>query len=297
VEGRAELVLEELKRTGAFDRKAIIIGSTTGTGWLDPNAVDHVDFMYNGDNAIAGVQYSYLPSWISLFADQEIVQETSQEVFSTIHDYWVTLPEDSRPELYLFGLSLGSFGAESVLTDVNILNAPVDGGLLTGPPFFNTLHTTLTDNRDAGTPEWNPWYGDGRTVRFTAQEDLLDSDTGLWGPDTRLAYLQHGSDGVVWFEFDLLYRSPEWLKEGERAPDVSDEMTWYPVVTMWQVALDLAGAGGAPSGFGHEYSVHDYSQAWAGVLNIEGWTDAQTEAVAAKVQADHDAFDASIADE
>ena len=72
-------------------------------------------------------------------------------------------------------------------------------------------------------------------------------------------------------------------------------MKWYPIITMWQVAMDLAGAGGAPSGFGHEYAVRDYTQAWAGVFDIEGWTDAQTDAVATAVQKEHDTFDAAIA--
>ncbi|MGC4174670.1 alpha/beta hydrolase [Demequina sp.] len=295
VQERADLLLEELKRTGAFDRKAIIIGSTTGTGWLDPNAVDPIDYMFNGDNAIAGMQYSYLPSWISLFADSAITKETAVTMFTTIHDYWVTLPEDSRPKLYLFGLSLGSFGVEGVLTDVDIVNAPFDGALMAGPPFLNPLHTQITDDRDEGTPAWNPWYNEGRTVRFTAQDDLLKRDEGVWGPNTRLVYLQHGTDGVVWFSPTLLYREPDWLKEGERAPDVSDEMTWVPIVSFWQGAMDLAGAGGAPQGFGHEYAVHDYTDAWAGVFNIEGWTDADSEAVAAAVQAEHDEFDARIA--
>jgi len=297
VQERAALLLEELKRTGAFERKAIIIGSTTGTGWLDPNAMDPIDYMFNGDDAIAGMQYSYLPSWISLFADSAITKQTAQTMFTTIHDYWVTLPEDSRPQLYLFGLSLGSYGVESILTDVNAFNAPFDGALMAGPPFLNPLHTQLTDNRAAGSPAWNPTYGDGRTVRFTAQEDLLHRNEGLWGPNTRIVYLQHGSDGVVWFSPSLLYRSPDWLKEGERAPDVSDTMTWRPVVTFWQAAVDLAAAGSVPQGYGHEYAVHDYTAAWAGVFNIPGWTDAQTEAVAAAVQAEHDTFDARIADE
>jgi len=294
VQERADIMLEELKRTGAFDRRAIVIGSTTGTGWLDPNAMDPIDYMFNGDDAIAGMQYSYLPSWISLFADSAITKETAQTMFATIHDYWVTLPEDSRPQLYLFGLSLGSFGVESVLTDVDVINSPFSGALMAGPPFLNPLHTDITDNREPGTPAWNPTYGDGRTVRFTAQEDLLHRDEGVWGPSTRLVYLQHGTDGVVWFSPSLLYRSPDWLKEGERAPDVSDEMTWYPIVSFWQGAVDLAAAGAVPAGYGHQYAVSDYTDAWAGVFNIEGWTDAQSEAVATAVQAEHDEFDAAI---
>ena len=78
LQGRADLLLEELKRTGAFDREALVITTTTGTGFLDPNGVDPLEYMFNGDTAIAGVQYSYLPSWISLLADQQAVKDTSR---------------------------------------------------------------------------------------------------------------------------------------------------------------------------------------------------------------------------
>ena len=113
LEARAQLVLDELVRTDAFDRQVLVVATTTGTGFLEPNAINSVEYLHNGDTAIVGVQYSYLPSWISLLADQEVTRETSRVVFDTIHTYWSTLPEDSRPDLYLFGLSLGSFGVES----------------------------------------------------------------------------------------------------------------------------------------------------------------------------------------
>ena len=70
----ANLVLAELKRTGAFDRKVLVVATTTGTGFLDQNGTDPLEFLWNGDTAIAGVQYSYLPSWISLLADQDAVR-------------------------------------------------------------------------------------------------------------------------------------------------------------------------------------------------------------------------------
>lgn len=112
--GRADLLLQELQRTGAFDREVLVVATTTGTGFLDPAAVDALEYMYNGDTAISGVQYSFLPSWISLLADQDAVKLTSRTVFDTVHDYWSTLPADDRPALYLYGLSLGSFGVECV---------------------------------------------------------------------------------------------------------------------------------------------------------------------------------------
>ncbi len=49
-------------------------------------------------------------------------------------------------------------------------------------------------------------------------------------------YLQHNSDPVVFFSPDLALREPDWLKPGQRGPDISREMGWFPLVTMWQVA-------------------------------------------------------------
>ena len=152
VQGRADLVLAELKRTGAFDRKVLVVATTTGMGFLDSRGTDPLEYLWNGDTAIAGVQYSYLPSWISLLADQEAVVATSRTVFETVRQHWATLPDGERPALYLYGLSLGSMGVESVLTSVNIVNEPVDGALMVGPPFVNDMHARLEVGRDRRLP-------------------------------------------------------------------------------------------------------------------------------------------------
>lgn len=273
---RADLLLAELKRSGAFDREVLVVATTTGTGFLDPRGVDPVEYAFNGDTAIAGVQYSYLPSWLSLLADKEAVRETSRAVFDTVHGYWATLPEQSRPKLYLYGLSLGSYGVGSVLNSVSIVNEPVDGALMSGPPFVNELHKTIVEHRDPGTAPWLPTYREGRTVRFTAEQSGFDRTPGPWGP-TRLVYLQHNSDPVVFFSPDLAFREPDWLKPGQRGPDISRQMGWFPLVTMWQVALDLPGAGNVPWGFGHMYSYRSNLESWVQVAQPEGWTDARTD--------------------
>lgn len=264
LEERANLVLDELIRTGAFERSTLIVATTTGTGFLEPNAMTALDFVHNGDVAVAGVQYSYLPSWISLLADQEKVKETSQLVFNTIHAHWSDMPEDSRPDIYLYGLSLGSFGVESVLTSVEIINEPINGAVMVGPPFVNPFHERIVSGRDAGSNPATAIYEDGKTVRFTNAENQLSLPTGDW-ENTRLAYLQHGSDPVVWFNPDLAFSQPDWLIEEQKAVDITDDFVWFPLVTMFQVLIDMANAGSVPEGFGHLYTKQANSDVWIAV--------------------------------
>lgn len=292
LQDRADLLLDELLRTDAFDREVLVVATTTGTGYLDPHGVDALEYLFNGDTAIAGAQYSYLPSWISLLADQAEVEETSRVVFRTIHDYWATLPDAARPQLYLYGLSLGTTGVEAILSSVDILNEPIDGALMTGAPFLNEMHYEITRGRDADSTAALPVFNNGRTVRFADEHGLAPGNVADWG-STRLLYLQHGSDPVVWFNQHLAFESPAWLRDGERAPDVSEEMTWYPLVTMWQVLLDMPAAGSVPEGFGHLYTVTANLWAWEAVTDADV-PEADLTALAVHLEDRADAMEAAL---
>lgn len=278
VEARAQLVLDELIRTGAFDREVLVVASTTGTGFLEPNAMTALEYVHNGDVAVAGAQYSYLPSWISLLADQDEVKETSQAVFGTIHAYVSKLPEDERPEIYLYGLSLGAYGVEAILTSINIVNEPIDGALMVGPPFVNELWNELVANRDPGSSPSTPVYQGGRTVRFTNGENALDlpGDEDDWG-ETRVVYLQHASDPVVFFSPSLFFSQPDWLLDGQRGAEISEDFHYARLITGWQVMMDLPAAGSIPEGFGHLYTTEANAEAWIAVTRPDGWPAAETE--------------------
>jgi uncharacterized membrane protein len=274
VQGRADLVLEELIRTGAFEREVLVVATTTGTGFLDAHAMDALEFVTNGDVAIVGVQYSYLPSAVSLLADVDEVRETAQAVFEHIHEYWSQLPEATRPDVHLYGLSLGSLGVESILTSIDIINEPIGGALLVGPPFVNDLRNRVVSDRDPESTPARPVYEGGRTVRFMDESGLV-GPTGEWG-DTRVLYLQHSSDPVVFFSPDLALDPPEWLTGENRGPEIYDGFRWIPFVTVWQVLTDMAVANSVPEGFGHVYTRQAHVEAWAAILRPEGWTDADT---------------------
>ena len=66
LEARAKLALEELKRVGGFERSVLIVVTPTGTGWVDPAAMDSVEYLHDGAVASVALQYSYLGSWLYL---------------------------------------------------------------------------------------------------------------------------------------------------------------------------------------------------------------------------------------
>lgn len=141
--------------------------TTTGTGWVEPSASDSFEYLTGGDSAIASMQYSYKPSWLSYLVDPDIAGAASRALFDAVYARWAQLPVDARPRLYVFGESLGSFGTETAFSGVGDLANRVDGALFVGPPSFNTLYPELTDRRDAGSPQVEPVYQDGEVVRFS----------------------------------------------------------------------------------------------------------------------------------
>jgi len=268
---RAKLALEELKRVGAFERSLLVVATPTGTGWLDPGAVDTLEYLHAGDTAIVSMQYSYLPSWITILIDPNRSRVAARHLFNEVYAYWTALPKAERPQLYLHGLSLGSLGSESSAELITIYEDPIQGALWSGPPFPSTAWAAITRGRNPDSPAWLPKIRDGRMIRFTGQENSLDLDGAEWGP-IRTVYLQHASDPMIFFSPSLLYRRPDWLI-GERGPDVSPYLDWYPVVTFLQVAFDLPMATSIPIGYGHNYSPAGYINAWLEVTDVKNWSE------------------------
>jgi uncharacterized membrane protein len=285
-QGRLATIIGELERTGAFTRKLLVMTPTTGTGWIDPVAASSLEMMYNGDTAIVGLQYSYLPSWISFLADRQKSMDSGRMLIDTVHQRWQQLPPDHRPKLVLYGESLGSMAGQAAfgwLPDIRQMG--FDAVLWVGPPQASLLWHALIVRRDPHTTEVAPRYDNGRTVRFTEAIDPADVHH-VSGPPwlgTRVLFLQHPSDPVVWWSPDLLFGQPDWLVE-PRGRDRSAAMRWYPVVTFWQVSADLTNAEGVPGGHGHNYS-NDILDGWAAVAPPDGWTAADTERIRAALKA------------
>ncbi|WJR82017.1 alpha/beta-hydrolase family protein [Bradyrhizobium sp. NP1] len=267
---RAKLALEELKRQGGFDRSTLIVITPTGTGWIDPAAMGTVEYLLDGDVASVAVQYSYLNSPLSLLFQPEYGAAASRALFAEIYGYWTSLPRDSRPRLYLHGLSLGAMNSEKSAELFETIGDPIAGALWSGPPFESRIWRSITENRNEGSPAWLPEFRDGRFVRFMNQSGPSVPADAPWGP-MRVVYLQYASDPIVLFDYRDAYRRPPWMS-APRGPDVSPDLRWYPVVTMLQLALDMAVATGTPMGYGHVYAPEHYVDAWVAVTDVHHWS-------------------------
>lgn len=271
VEERAELAVRDLERSGGFERANLLVVTTTGSGWVEPSSVNSFEYLTGGDSATVAMQYSHFPSWISYLVDQEHARLAGRELFDAVYNRWSRLPADDRPKLYVFGESLGSFGGETAFSGEADIANRTDGALFVGPPNFNPLYRDFVDHRDPSTPEIEPTYNGGRTVRFTTDPHAgVGHDPQSW-EGSRVLYVQQPSDPIVWWNADLLLQRPDWLEEG-RGSDVLDEMQWIPFVTFWQVTADLPLGTEVPTGHGHVYS-GEHVDAWAAILRPEGWDD------------------------
>ena len=281
---RAQLALAELVRIGAFERSVLVLVMPVGTGWVDPAAIDTLEYLHGGDVASVAVQYSYLTSVLSLFIEPELGTETAQALFNTVYDYWTQLPRDDRPRLYLHGLSLGALASQNSTTVYDVLADPFDGALWAGPPFSSPIWSRMTESRVPGSPAWLPRFGNSSAVRFMNQTGAKDWEGLSWGP-MRIVFLQYASDPIVFFSFDADWQRPDWLN-APRGPDVSPALNWYPVITFLQLALDAALAQTPPVGHGHVYAPADYIDAWVEVTQPEGWTEGELEALKAAIDPD-----------
>lgn len=210
-----------------------------------------------------------------MMGNQDLAMEAASSLLTAVTERINREPED-RPRILLYGESLGAFGWERLFADLDDVTSAVDGVLWVGPPRSGPLWQQLVTDRDPGSPLWRPIYRDGETVRFDASGNDLSAPAGNWEPP-RVVYLQHASDPITWWTPEIMFNRPEWLDD--RGPDISRHMPYLPVVTHWQMAVDLAVGTNAPIGHGHKFGSAQ-TEAWALISPPAGWTNSETRRLA-----------------
>lgn len=270
LQSAADLVVEELHRTGAFDRAVILIATSTGSGWVDEWQVQPLEYLTRGNCATASMQYSFVPSSINFLTDLDVSEEAAVILFETIRRAVDEIQEDRRPALFVCGESLGAYASQHVFSGIVDVLSRTDGALWVGTPAFTPMHAELTAIRHRGSPEVAPVVANGRHVRFVNVPENLWADVygrelGDWNYP-RVVYAQHPSDPVVWWNSELVWHKPDWISEKVDG-DVSPHMQYTRGATYIQVLVDMPVAGTAPGGHGHTYH-EELIPLWEAILGL-----------------------------
>ena len=209
--------VRELERTGAFDRKLLVIIPTTGTGWVNPVAARrHRDDVQRRHRA--GRHAVFVSAQLDLVPRRPAEVDRVRPVADR---------RDPRPMAAAAAgpatQSWCSTARASARWRARARSAgcPTSRGWASprccgwGRPTRARCGAALVQRRDPGTPEVEPRYDNGRTVRFCQATDAADIARTREPPweGTRVLFLQHASDPIVWWSPYLLFSRPDWLVE------------------------------------------------------------------------------------
>jgi len=104
------LAVRELVRTGAFDREILRVLTTTGSGWINPKVAASLEYLHGGDTAKVAMQYSFLPSAVSLLVDKMKAREARKELIGAVLRRVDELPATERPKVRCTARARGRTG-------------------------------------------------------------------------------------------------------------------------------------------------------------------------------------------
>ena len=283
LEASRDAVLAELDRTGAWQRRSLLLVTPTSTGYVNTWGAAAFEYLQDGDTAVAGFAYSDLPSAFGLLTGRDQPPRAARMLLDAVRARLAAMPASARPKLYVTGESLGAYGGDGAFSSPEQMLAQVDGAVWSGTPTFAPNRAALTDRRTPGSTMVVPVLDDGRHIRFAGRPEQLDADEygrplGTWA-FPRVVYLQHASDPVAWWSPDLMWTAPAWLQETRRDTPMA-QMSWTPQVTFWQITADMLVSNNVPGGFGHRYYGGEMVPAWSAVLGVTGRTPFQLERIA-----------------
>jgi uncharacterized membrane protein len=255
-EERAALLLAEIDRTQALRRPVFVLFSPTGSGYINYVATETVELLTRGDCASAGIQYSVLPSALSLTKVGSGADQT-RIVVNGIVERLLAMPAAERPRFYLFGESLGCHVSQDMFAGQGISGTSgigLDAAVWIGTPAASEWREQLWGGRPLSR---RPAPGPGAAFLPRSIGDWLDlppdERTGI-----RFLLLQNGNDPVPKFATPMLWRRPAWLAPGPQRPPGAPRQTWWlPVTTFFTTFIDLQNSLSPTPGVfaegGHDY--------------------------------------------
>jgi uncharacterized membrane protein len=280
-EGRAQVLLDEIDRTRALERPYVALWSPTGSGYVNYVACETFEYLTRGDCASLAIQYSVLPSSLSL-ADVRRGTNQTRMVFAGIAQRLREMDPKDHPRFFLFGESLGSQVSEDMFDGMGVFGPEslgLEAALWIGTPEATKWRQQLWGDRSvANVPAVGP--GSIYMPRWVGDWTQLDAEDRQ---RVRYLLLQNGDDPIPKFWFELLWHRPAWLGPwGKRPPGAPRHTIWWPVTTFFSTFMDVLNALAPTPGVFVEGG-HDYRLELPETLR-EVWRLSATEPQMASVQ-------------
>jgi uncharacterized membrane protein len=249
---RVALVVEEIVRTGALERSLLVLISPTGSGYVNPAAVEAVEYFTRGDSATVTIQYSKRPSAFSLGSVDDGRQQ-NRLLFEAVHSLLRQRPPEERPRVVLFGESLGAHTSQDAFIHEGtqgLLRLDIERALWIGTPYASEWKQEVLRN-DGPLIDRSLV---GRVNNHHELEELMCSS----GTSPRYVMLTHHNDAVAYFGLDLLLACPDWLGDPATRPrGVPRSERYSPINTFLQTLVDMKNSSRVVAGRfdarGHDY--------------------------------------------
>ena len=250
-EARVGLALDELRRTGAFDRSILVVGCPAGNGYVNTLPLEVVDLLTGGDAAAVAVQYGRLPSLLTLNRVTRGAR-VHRALLTAIGEELAGRDPADRPRVVVYGESLGAWAGQDAFLHRGVEGLDelgVSRALWAGTPYYSGWRHEVLLADEVPVPT-------GSVVEVEDSAALAAVDGGPEGP-LRALIVSNDNDPVRHLAASLLVRQPGWLDE-PRPARVPREMRFTPVVTAVQVIVDALNAmrptPGTFRATGHEYT-------------------------------------------
>jgi uncharacterized membrane protein len=256
---RARRAVQELVRLGGLERSRVVFYCPTGAGFVNPVAVEAEEIMARGDVASLVVQYSNKRS-VRALKHIARAREIWWLVLVELNRALATVAEDRRPEIIVYGESLGAQVIAETLAEggtATLQSLDIDRGILVGLPFAAGEMLRALRDRGEALPDGLGVFSDLESVNAlsAAQRDRV-----------RYLIFTHAEDPVANFSRQLLWERPAWLRPGTRPASLPAGMRWTPGITYLQVMFDIKNGTSYTPVF--EAYAHDYRCELPALLRI-----------------------------
>ncbi len=250
--GRSEMMLDELERLGAFDRKYLLLVCPTGTGWVDQTLIESAEILTRGDIATACIQYGRGPSFLEV-QKVHVGRTQFRGLLWGVRQRLRDIPKEKRPKVLVFGESLGSWASSDVVMHQGIAGFDHYGidhalwfGLVGLAKWSKTgMRQGSSDLVPPGTVEAFDSFGEYEKLSEEERKGL------------RAVIVDHDNDPIAQMSFRWAVKRPPWLDGTERGRNVPEGMPWVPLITFVQIMVDAMNAmrtvPGQFKSFGHDY--------------------------------------------